>query len=308
MKCVLLLNPKSRSGEEAAPVIRRGLERAGATLAGGEPKLPQQLAQVLAENEGAPVDRILVAGGDGTLNKSLPTLLEASLPVAILPLGTANDLAHSLGIPSETAAALDVALSGRIEPIDVASVNGSPFLNVATIGLGPKVTQHLTSELKARLGFLGYPWALLSAYRESRPFRVRITCPDQPPARLRCLHFAVGNGRFYGGGAVVGQDTWLNDGLLNVVVLKPKPLWRLLLQVPFVGLGHHRHAPDVRAFQASSLLLETNHTKRISADGEILTETPARFEVRPGALHVVVPKDVESPGLRAAPPSGDGLE
>jgi len=187
MKCVLLLNPQSRSADEAAPVIRRGLERAGATLAGGEPKLPQQLAQVLAENDGAPVDRILVAGGDGTLNKSLPALLEASLPVAILPLGTANDLAHSLGIPLETAAALDVALSGRIERIDVASVNGSPFLNVATIGLGPQVTQHLTSELKARLGavILTGPGLSIPTVLRQRVTEVELPGPNE--AEFRAL-------------------------------------------------------------------------------------------------------------------------
>jgi len=296
-RCLLLLNPHSRSAADAEPTLTGELARRGIDLVGDGPQPPEKLPELLAEGGRGPLDRILIAGGDGTLNAALVELIGSGIPVAVLPLGTANDLAHNLGVPTDPAAAVRIALDGPVRSVDVARVNGRLFLNVATLGLGPKVTSHLTKELKARLGFLGYPRALISAYRRSRPFHVWITASGGQSMRLNCLHLAVGNGHYYGGGAVVTHHARLDDGLLHLLAVRPRPFWRLLLQAPMVLFGLHRAAPDSVAFDATWIRLETRHPKRISADGEILAETPAHFEIHPGALSIVVPPDNRGAGI-----------
>jgi YegS/Rv2252/BmrU family lipid kinase len=299
VKCLLLLNPGSRDGGIAHADLQRLFEAHGAELVGGVHE-PQALPDLLAGPEREAIERIVVGGGDGTLNKSLADLIEAQIPVGLLPLGTANDLAHNLGIPEDVEAAVQIALRGREWRIDVGRVDGAPFLNVATVGLGPAVTKHLTSELKARLGFLSYPRALITAYRESKPFRVDVQADGGQEMRLRCIHLAVGNGRYYGGGAIVNHPARLDDGLLHLSALRPTPLWRLLLQAPLVSLGWHRPAPDAVAIAASAIRIETHHEKPISADGEIVATTPASFQVEPRALTVLVSQIHSGSGIRSA--------
>lgn len=298
MRCLLLLNPGSRAGGIAHADLRRLFEAHGAELVGGVHE-PQALPELVAGAQRDAIERIVVGGGDGTLNAVLSDLISAQIPVGLLPLGTANDFAHNLGIPDDVEAAVQIALRGREWPIDVGRVDGKPFLNVATIGLGPAVTKHLTSELKARLGFLSYPRALISAYRESKPFRVGVQADQRQEMRLRVIHLAIGNGRYYGGGAIVNHPARLDDGLLHLSALRPTPLWRLLLQAPLVGLGWHRPAPDSVAIAASAIRIETRHEKRISADGEILGSTPASFQVEPQALRVLVPPTHSGAGIRS---------
>jgi len=89
----------------------------------------------------------------------------------------------------------------------------------------------------------------------------------------------------------------VDDGLLHLIVLKPTPFWRLLLQAPLVLLGLHRAAPDSVDFDAAEFSIKTRRTRQVSADGEILAETPADFKVLPGALSVVVPPEPTGAGL-----------
>ena len=298
LKCLLLINPRSRSGGDVQSKVQRLFEQPGVELVGRKVHAPEDLAELLDSSVGRDADRIIIGGGDGTLNACLPALMRAQIPVAVLPLGTANDFAHNLGIPSDLDGATTIALTGQERRIDVGCVNGRAFLNVATIGLGPEVTRHLTSELKARLGFLSYPRALMSAYREARPFRVRLEAEEQHAMRLRCIHLAIGNGRYYGGGAIVNHPARVDDGLLHLSALRPRPLWRLLLQAPLFGFGWHRPAPDAVAIVSRELVVETDPPKHISADGEIMSNTPATFELRPQALSILVPRINRGAGIR----------
>jgi YegS/Rv2252/BmrU family lipid kinase len=262
---------------------------------------PEELGNILGRLSPGSLDRILVGGGDGTLNAALPALLRADVPLGVLPLGTANDFACALGIPSEPGRAVRVALEGVVTRVDVGRVNGAPFLNVASVGLGARVTERLSAELKARLGFLGYPRAMLGAYREARPFHALIRSDDAPPRRMRCIHVAVGNGPRYGGGALIAEDARLDDGRLHLFALAPVPLWRLLLLAPRLGLGRYRDLSDILTGKARRLWIETSRPLSVSADGEIIGRTPAAFDLLPGALAVLVPGDD-----RSGRPNGDG--
>jgi YegS/Rv2252/BmrU family lipid kinase len=293
---LLLLNHMSRSGASAAGPILRLLQARGVELISGGPVPPEAFADALGQLAPGSVDRVLVGGGDGTLNAALPALLRARVPLGVIPLGTANDFAGALGVPGDLRAALRVALDGRLARVDVGRVNGRPFLNVASLGLGATVTENLSSELKARLGFLGYPHAMLGAFRKARPFRARIRIDDHPPWRARCIHLAVGNGPRYGGGARIAEEARLDDARLHVFALAPVPLWRLFLLAPWLGLGRQRDLAEARTRVASRVSVATSRCLPISADGEMISRTPAVFDLLPGALPVLVPTQAAGHG------------
>ena len=304
-RCLLVLNPHSRHGDSGHETLLATLERMGVELVEQAPIDPQRLPEALRrlETPHAQNDRILVGGGDGTINRLLPRLLEAALPVGIIPLGTANDLALTLGIPEDPAEAVRIAVTGRPVPIDLGRVNGELYANVASIGLGPKVTEQLSADLKQSLGVLGYPRALLSAYRESKPFHCRISVDGGPEKRLRTIHLAVGNGRFYGGGTTVFEDAAIDDRRLDLFSLSPMPLWRLLLVAPWLKYGRYRELEEVWTGHGSRIRVTTSRKLAVSADGELVSETPADFELLPGALRICVPwvDEVSLPGLQQAP-------
>lgn len=298
--CLLALNPNSRRGGEPGDRITQLLRSEGFELRHAPVADPQALRQILREH-GASLsprtDRIFVGGGDGTVNHLLSTLVESPVPVVLLPLGTANDLARTLGVPEDLEAAVALARDGVPVPIDLGRVNGHLFANAASLGLGTKVTESLTGDAKARLGAMAYLRAVLIAYRGVRPFRCRVEYDGGARRRFRAIHVAVGNGRHYGGGATVGEEASIDDKRLDMYAVAPVPLWRLLLAAPLFRRGRHGALDAVTTLRSGRIVIRTSRPLAISADGEVLTQTPARFEVVSNALTVMVPPDEPGDGV-----------
>lgn len=300
LRVLLALNTRSRNGLEQADLLMEALHAAGVELIRDEPLSVDRLPAFLRDHRETlrpDSDRLLLGGGDGTINKMLPHLVEAGIALGIIPMGTANDLARTLGIPVDPQQAVEAAVRGRRVRIDLGRVNDCLFANVASIGLGPKVTERLTGEVKRRYGLLGYPRALLSAYRDTRPFRCHIRVDDEAEHHLRVIHLAIGNGRFYGGGAAVFEDAAIDDNRLDLYSLLPTPLWRLLQIGPWLKEGRHRELEEVHSLHGSRIQIRTSRELPVSADGEILTHTPASFDVLPRTLAVILPPDRDIPGI-----------
>ena len=158
---------------------RRGSTHLGAVLErlradGLEPEvheLPRKRAlEQLIRERGNKADVIVLGGGDGTMNAASSALLEAARPFAILPLGTANDLARTLGIPQDPVAAAELILAGPTRRIDLGVVNDHHFFNVASIGLSVRVAKALTKDVKRRLGSWGYPLTVYRVLKEGHSF------------------------------------------------------------------------------------------------------------------------------------------
>ena len=299
-RVLVALNTHSRDGAEQGECVMQALEAAGVSVIGDAPLSVDALPEFMRghRDELRPqTDRLLLGGGDGTINRMLPHLVEAGIPLCILPMGTANDLARTLGLPADPLQALEVALTGAPVRIDLGRVNDYLFANVASIGLGPKVTERLSGEIKRRLGILGYPRALISAYRDTRPFRCHVILDEDTEYQMRVIHLAVGNGRFYGGGAVVSENAAIDDNRLDLYSLLPISLWRLIQIGLWVKDGQHRELEEVHSLHGRKIQVWTSRRLPVSADGEILTHTPATFEVMPRALSVIVPQATDAPGL-----------
>ncbi|MBV8523247.1 MAG: lipid kinase [Acetobacteraceae bacterium] len=231
---------------------------------------------------------MVIAGGGGTLNAAAPGLIAAGLPLGIIPLGTANDLARTLNIPLDPTEAARVSAQGRRRRIDLGEVNGHPFSNVASIGFGVDLTRALTRDSKRRFGVLGYAIAGLRALERLHPFRAEIIHGGETYVSRR-VHVAVGNGRHYGGGMTIAENARIDDGRLDVYSLEVASFWRLLRLLPALRSGRNQHWAEIRTLAGEEIEIHTHHPRSVNTDGEIRTRTPAYFRVLRGALEVFTP-------------------
>jgi YegS/Rv2252/BmrU family lipid kinase len=284
---LLVINPKSRNGHsqeltEATDLLRNS----GIEVEVCVTESPSHMASCI-ENYREKKGVVIVAGGDGTISSALDSIYKSEQTLAILPMGTANDLARSLGISHDVVAAAQAIVNDKRERINLAKVNNSYFVNVAHVGLGVEVTRELTSEMKKYFGVFAYLGAFTSVMKRNKSFKVQIEA-DGWKESVRAIHLAVGNGRYYGGGNVVDDDSTLLDGQLNLFCLKPIRWWRLLLLGVNFRNGNLEKAERVVCKKARKISIKTSRAKHIQADGEFKTDTPANFEVMPKAIEAVV--------------------
>jgi YegS/Rv2252/BmrU family lipid kinase len=283
---LLVVNIHSRRGAGSAETIARQLRDAGVPVLARD--CGPNLSDLIRASFGQ-VGSVIIGGGDGTLNAAAQGLLDTALPLGIIPLGTANDLARTLGIPCDPAAAARIIASAKPRPVDLGEVNGHLFFNVASIGFGVDLTRALTRGAKRRFGALGYAIAGLRAVSQLRPFKAEIIHGPTIHAS-RTIHVAVGNGRHYGGGMTIAADACIDDGRLNIYSLEVDTFWGLLRLLPALRHGRHEVWEEIRALEGEAIEIRTPERPRsVSADGEIVTQTPACFRVRRNAVAVFAP-------------------
>jgi YegS/Rv2252/BmrU family lipid kinase len=252
------------------------------------PDEPGQISAAIRER-GPQAARIIIGGGDGTMLHSAQALLDAGRPVGLLPLGTANDLARTLGIPADLAEAARLIVRGRTKHIDLGLVNGRPFFNVASMGFSANVARHHTGERKRRLKLLSYPISWLDAQRDTEPFRIRLTDNAGKTKSSRTTLFAIGNGVFYGGGMRIVEDAAIDDGNLDVFYVRPLGPLGMLKVLPLLRFGAIRRKRDIRTHRVRWLRVEAVPEQQIIVDGELVEQTPAEFGILPRALEFHVP-------------------
>jgi YegS/Rv2252/BmrU family lipid kinase len=292
-RALLIVNRSSRQGsKDLAPALellraRLGLEEAEAGSV--------DEAITLIRGRQQEVDGIIMAGGDGTLQGVASALLETDLTLGILPLGTANDFAAALQIPMDLPGAAKVIAAGHVRRIDLASVNGVLFFNVAHIGLGARVTMRVTSEAKQQWGRWSYLRTLLATVTERRAFWA---CLEHGSIRdkIRVIQITIGNGSRYGGGMVLTEGAGLDDGLLHVCSVAPARLWKLLALFLQLRRGATQDPEAMRLLHLPEITIRTRKRMRVTAGGESVTETPAHFRVLPAALRVFAPPQLSEAG------------
>jgi diacylglycerol kinase (ATP) len=286
-RALMLVNPRARRGTTALdPVISR-LESGGIDVSVEKFESPDEVSADIARRGGA-FDLAIVCGGDGTINSAARGLLLTGLPMGLLPMGTANDLARTLGIPDDLARAADVIIAGHRRRVDLGEVNGHPFFNVASIGLSAELARGLTADAKKRWGKLGYALAALKVLARAKAFRATIVSPTGE-ARVKTLQIAVGNGRHYGGGTVIAADATIDDGHLDLYSLEQDSVWKLLLLLGHFRRGTHGAWQEVRTDKSVEFDIRTREPMPVNTDGDIVTYTPAHFLIRPLAIEVFAP-------------------
>lgn len=298
VRALLIVNPKSRQGAEAdLDAGVESLRRAGMMVEHLTSHSVQESQEAVRRRRGA-IDLVIIGGGDGTIRSMAGTLLECGLALGILPLGTANDLARTLGIPARLDEAFAVLERNHRRWIDVSEVNGHHFFNVANMGLGVHVAEELSDEVKKRWGVFSYLRALCLAIARRDRFTVTIIL-DGMTVRLRSMQLAVGNGRYYGGGNIVHEQASIDSGVLSLYSIRPLRAWDLLLLAPLLRKGRQHIDERVYCATGQDIHISTGSRKmKVHADGEALTQTPAHFRINPAALEVVGHADTDDEGDR----------
>ena len=182
MRVRLVVNPKSGRGPRAVRAAREALIEAGLEIAEGDEA----------------IDCIVVAGGDGTLIGQVGRAISLGVPLGIIPTGTFNDLARTLGIPFGISQACATIAAGHARAIDVARVNGVYYVNEASIGLTSRIARLQTPEIKQRFGFLAIVATALRALRHSRPLRAEISY-DGRTETFKTIQLTIANSHRFGG-------------------------------------------------------------------------------------------------------------
>lgn len=291
-RALLIANRSARRADELQDHAVDLLTRAGVAVRVATPADPDAMTRQIAGADDE-FDAVLVLGGDGTLNAAAPGLLESGLPLGLLPGGTANDLARTLGISPDLDEAIACILRGQTRAIDLGEVNGRPYFNVASFGLSVALANELTRESKKRWGVFAYVLAALRAMATARPFHAEIDARradgSRTHVRVKSWQVAVGNGVYYGGGMAVRDGATIDDATLELYSLEMENLWKLLPMLLHFRTGQHGLWREVRTLRAVEIDIRTRKARAVNADGEIVGRTPVRMRVLPAALRVYAP-------------------
>jgi diacylglycerol kinase (ATP) len=258
----------------------------------------QGAGDALAAAEGWSGGLLIVVGGDGTVNEVINGLGRAGFPrdvtLAVLPMGTGNDLAATLAIPDDLEAAQETIRKNRVRTFDVARVRSEGvgerfFINVSTGGFGAETSSVADEEMKSRWGKLAYFRASLEKARDFDVREVRVTL-DGDERMLRAVNVAVGNCRYAGGGWLAAPRANPEDGLLDLVVIEDVGLKDALALAPAaLARSDYLGKDGVFSARARKIQVETwPGGLEFTADGELIGDEPAEFEVIPHTLKVVV--------------------
>lgn len=290
---LLLLNSHARQvNQDSLSRVVVQLQALGLEILQDFPQSPQDFTSLIQRYQDR-VNLVIIGGGDGTLNAAIDGLVKTGLPLGILPLGTANDLARTLNIPLSLPEACQVIAQGHKQSIDLGWVNGKHFFNVASLGLSVNITRKLTREAKRRWGIFAYLITATQAILRARPFVAEIRFGDQCK-RVKTFQIAVGNGRYYGGGMKILHDATIDDQRLDLYSLEIKRWWQFFTVIVAIRTGLHRPELGTRTLSGSEFEVLTSKPYTINTDGELTVSTPAHFRVIPKAIAVFVPQPTES--------------
>lgn len=301
MRVALLVNPAARGGSHTgvASAAAERLRAHGvqtAMISGGSAAESSSLLRTAIE---VGVDAVVVAGGDGTVNLALQEVAGTGIPLGIVPAGTGNDFAETLGIRElDAVAAADAIAGGATRRVDLARVTRDDgttafFGSVLASGFDSKVNDRANAMRWPR-GGSRYSIALLAEFAklDGIPYEVRLELADGTTEHLigDLVMATVGNGRHYGGGIPICPHADPADGLLDVLLVRPAGRLRLLRLLPRVYRGTHASVPEVRMVRVRSVRLSAPGVTAY-ADGDPVGALPLSIDVVPGALTVYSPAD-----------------
>lgn len=241
-------------------------------------------------------DLVVVIGGDGTIRDVVDGMRSAGSelgidslpPLGIIPGGTGNDLARTLGLSGKSIRqSIDIAINGVDQLIDVWFWNGCPFINVAGMGLDAAVGNEVNSRLHFLRGPIAYAVGLVTVLSRFAPFDLEVTWPDGEWKGKAWL-VAFGNGKCYGGGMRIAPLAEPQDRLLDVVIVGAVGKLELLKRLPDLYFGRHLTHPAVTYFRTPRASVAAM-PQPVTLDGELLATTPAEITLGDSPVVIRVP-------------------
>ncbi|HET9417820.1 MAG TPA: diacylglycerol kinase family protein [Chthoniobacterales bacterium] len=239
---------------------------------------------------------IITAGGDGTLNEVVNGVASCAgrVCLGLMPLGTGNDFARSLNLPTAVEDNIDILLSKKTKPIDIVRVRSSRpsryFVNVSAGGFSEVVDEQLTPDMKQTWGPLAYLRSAAAALPKLHVYHAHIEFDSSEVVRVDLYNIVVANGRFVAGGLPIAPNADPGDGLLDIVLIPTHPAAKVALLAAEILLGKHFKSNAVEFRRAKKIAVRSRPAMWFNVDGEPVGTVPAVFEVVPRALNFVVPE------------------
>lgn len=290
---IFLYNPVSGEAQIVSQLdkIAMHYQRAGFVLTLFRITRERGLSNLSDLIEGLKPDHLLAAGGDGTINRLVNYLKnrDITIPIGILPMGTANDFAHLIGMPDNLSEACRAILGGSVHYLDMGKVNHRYFINVLSCGLFTEVSQKTPTALKNTFGKLAYYFSSIGELPSFRKMNISVTS-DEVSFTGSCLLLLVFNGRTAGNLKIANHSS-ANDGLLDVLIIRGENIVESIKTVFhfMVKKRNSAYPSDIVYFQTRKLRIE-NDQVTTDIDGEKGPEFPLEIECLPQSLPIIVPK------------------
>ena len=285
---VLLVNPASGRGRalEALPKVHAALDGLGAThrtvTTRSIDHTYEEAGRAVAEGE-----TVVALGGDGLLRPLAGALKGTDSALALIPGGRGNDLARVLGVPTDPTEAARIAVEGEERLLDVANVDGTPYMGIASFGFDSDANR-IANAAKLVKGDAVYLYAALRALAAWKPATFTVTA-DGERHQMTGYAVAVGNSKAYGGGMFILPHAELDDGKLDVMLTGRIPKLRALIELPKVFKGTHGDSEHVEFLRGEEIEVSADRPFVIYADGDPIGATPAMMRVDRRSLRVITP-------------------
>ncbi len=286
---VIIANPRAGHGAGAGRIEKlRGLiRRRGLDCTAVPTERPghaTELARRFAENG----SRLAVMGGDGTISEVVQALVGSDVELAVIPMGTGNDVARSLGLPrNDMEAALTIAVEGRAHPVDVGRERDRCFISVLGV-VFPALVAAEANRMRFPRGSAAFFVAVYKALHRLRAVPLEIAL-DEETLRLDCVAVMIQNTPYTGGGLHMAPEARVDDGLLDVVIVEKIGKLDLMVNFPKAYKGRHFEHPSFSVRRSRTVTIRSSEPLEKMFDGDICGWTPVEAEIVPGGLKVVLP-------------------
>jgi diacylglycerol kinase (ATP) len=301
MQTYIILNP--HAGTAAQVEVLEEAIRTDPTMTLWKTIRSGHACELAAEAARAGADLVIAAGGDGTVNEVINGLTEvingltsdvARAKLGVIPLGTGNDLARTLALPTDPQEAFQLLTTGEVRPLDLIkaeTAGGVVYgMNVAAGGFTGQMNELMTDELKATWGPLAYIRGAVSVLPNLTDYETFITWDNGPEERIQAFNIIVANGRTAAGGFMVAPTANPEDGQLDVVIVQSGSLVDLAGIAARLLVGNYVDSDLVLHRRACQVRITSRPGMWFNVDGELFTKEPITFSVLPQALQVIVGK------------------
>ena len=283
----LIVNAKSRKGQALFARACKALSGLPYPVDAHAVENPEDLVETVRNALAKKPQLVILGGGDGTISGLVDLLVGHDVVLGVLPLGTANSFARTLGLPMDVEGAIEAIRTGVRKRIDLGRIDGDYFANCAAMGISPQIAETVPHGLKKVLGRIGYlGWASWQ-FAHFKPFI--LTVDDGTESRtMRVVEVRISNGPYHGGTWLVDEAS-INSGEIVVQAVTGRYKRTLVKNWAASFFGHESRHQDTVTFSGKSLRIDTKPSLPISIDGEVLAHTPVMAQVAPGVIEVMVP-------------------
>lgn len=287
---VLVVNARSRSGARHFYRIYDALQRRGMEIIAAYPvRDPSRLRDVMqrAINHGSHL--VVVGGGDGTISAVVDAFVGTDAVMGIIPLGTGNSTAHTLGISQSIKRAVEAIVRGAVTDVDLGKIGDDYFMNVVSIGLSAEAARNTPDRLKKILGKIAYLVTGARVFLRQRPFQCHIRM-DSRLVSAKVRQVVVANGRYFGE-TLLSPEASIHDARLTVHLMEEMHLWQMFWRLFRFLVLRKPGLTGLSPISATDVRIDADPPQPVDIDGEASATTPVHITVAPRAVKMILPPE-----------------